>query len=140
MLSYSVIDEQTIYRLPARFDLQEYFRAEEELFALFPQDLNGQHHAAVLAFGMCHLLLEEREGNGELQADETYHLLADSPGVLRMARMRVIRRLTQDEIRLVMPTNVRMAKPFVAISGELTQLRQAMISEEVEEEVRQVLM
>ena len=126
------VSPESAWKLPADFDIREYFDIEQELWALFPES-DGKR-VNFLQVGLTAWLYVESVRTGELGADETYVLMPCVDYTMRPVRMVQARRLSLGEWRMGQLSAIKLMGRVNAAGTVMQDVGETILGEEVLEE------
>jgi hypothetical protein len=126
------ISPQSSWKLPAHFQMREYFDTEQELWALFPE-ADGKR-VNFMQIGLTAWLYVESDRSGELGDDETYVLMPCVDYTMRPLRMVQVRRLSLTEWRMGQLSAIKLIGRVSAAGDVMHEVGHTILGEEIAEE------
>jgi hypothetical protein len=126
------VSPESAWKLPAKFDMREYFETEQELWALFPES-DGKR-VNFIQVGLTAWLYVQSERTGELGNDETYVLMPCVDYTMRPVRMVQARRLSLSEWRMGQLSAIKLMGRVEAAGRVMHDVGETILGEEILQE------
>lgn len=129
------IEPDRSFAIPKNFQYERYIEIEREVWALFPDVALQGKRVTVAQFGMSGFILAEIMDDGsELKNDETYVLMPCADYFMRFFRMKMMRRISTNEFRMVNLTSIRVAEYMVPLRDTLIFVQHMILGQDVIDE------